>query len=330
MTSLRARMLNSIMRRRVKSRLAGCVTTLDARRVFLGTPLPGPFGARFIPAAPGGVAGEWVEAKAAFPVRATLFYLHGGGYIGMSPATHRELTGAFACRGFRVFAADYRLAPEHTFPAALDDAVAAWRALRTSVSGPIYAAGDSAGGGLTLALMLRLRDLSERNPDAACLFSPWTDLAVTGASTRTNESRDPLIVASGLAKVAAVYLAGADPQNPFASPLYGDFTGLPPLIFFVGDTEVLLDDTIRAAERARAAGVRVELRVGPDMPHVWPFLNRITPEGRCAMDEAAAFLLGVQESGESRRAPEDAVRDPICGLGRDLAPTESREVRPCS
>ncbi len=306
MASIRARLINSIMRRRVKSRLAGCVTLLEARQVFQGRPLPGPFGVRFTRAALGGIPGEWVEAKSAPPAGATLFYLHGGGYIGMSSATHRYLTGAFARRGFRVFAADYRLAPEHPFPAAVDDARAAWRGLRASVAGPVYAAGDSAGGGLTLALLMRLRDLHERGPDAACLFSPWTDLAVTGKSTRTNEWRDPLLVASGLGKVAAIYLDGADPRNPLASPLYGDFAGLPPLVFFVGDTEVLLDDTLRAAERGWKAGVHVELRVGPDMPHVWPFLNRVTPEGRSAMDEAAAFLHGVPEGRLGQAVRETA------------------------
>ena len=304
MASLRARLINSIMRRRVKGRLAACATSLDARKMFHGRPLPGPFGVVFAPAALGGVAGEWAEAKAGGPARATLFYLHGGGYIGMSPATHRHLTGAFARRGFRVFAADYRLAPEHPFPAAVEDATAAWLGLRARVAGPAYVAGDSAGGGLTLALLMRLRDLGERGPDGACLFSAWTDLAVTGASTRTNENRDPLLVSSGLERVAAAYLDGADPRTPLASPLYGDFAGLPPLIFFVGDTEILLDDTLRAAERARALGVPVELRVGPDMPHVWPFLNRITPEGRRAMDEAAAFLLGAPERAAIPAAAE--------------------------
>ncbi len=295
MVSLRGRMINFALRRGVKRRLAACATPLEARKVFDAASFPAPFGVRFTPAAIGGVAGEWAESKAVRSSRPTLFYLHGGGYIGMSPRTHRNLTGAFARRGFRVFAADYRLAPEHPFPAAVDDATAAWRALRAQVAGPAYVAGESSGGGLTLALLMHLRDLGEQGPDAACLFSPWTDLAVTGASARTNENRDPLLVSSGLATVAAAYLDGADPRTPLASPLYGDFAGLPPLIFFVGDTEILLDDTVRAAERARAAGVPVELRVAPDMPHVWPFLNRITPEARRAMDEAAAFLFGAPE-----------------------------------
>ncbi len=304
MASWRARVINFVLRRRVKRRLAACSTPLEARKVFSARPLPAPLGVRFTPAALGGVPGEWAEAKAAGPERTTLFYLHGGGYIGMSSATHRHLTGAFAQRGFRVFSADYRLAPEHPFPAAVEDATAAWRALRSRVAGPVCAAGDSAGGGLTLALLLRLRDLGERGPDGACLFSPWTDLAVTGASTRTNEERDPLLVASGLDEVAAAYLAGADPRNPLASPLYGDLSGLPPLMFFVGDTEILLDDTLRVVERARGAGVQVEVRIGTDMPHVWPFMNRVTPEGRRAMDEAAAFLLSVPERAAKQAARE--------------------------
>jgi acetyl esterase/lipase len=295
MTSLRARLVNSILRRWVRRRLAACATPLEARKVANAQWLPAPRGVRFTPSALAGVPGEWAEAKVAGPTRAALFYLHGGGYIAMSPATHRPLTGAFAKRGFHVFAADYRLAPEHPFPAAVDDATAAWRAFRAEVGGPACVAGDSAGGGLALALMMRLRDAGERSPDAACLFSPWTDLAVTGASTRANERRDPMIVASGLATTAAVYLGDADPRTPLASPVYGDFAGLPPLIVFVGDTEVLLDDSLRAAERALAAGVRVELRVEPDMPHVWPFMSRLLPEGRRAMDEAAAFLIAAAE-----------------------------------
>ena len=298
-TSVRARLINAVLRLREKPRLATCGTPLDARKVFEAAWFPAPLGVRFTPDALGGVPGEWAEAQAKSPSRATLFYLHGGGYIGMSAATHRNLTGAFARRGFRVFAADYRLAPEHPFPAAVEDAAAAWRALRKRVDGPAHVAGDSAGGGLALALMMALRDQGERGPDAACLFSPWTDLAATGDSVRTNAERDPLIVASGLTTIAAAYLGGADPRTPLASPLYGNFAGLPPLLFFVGDTEVLLDDSRQAAERANAAGVRVKLRVAPDMPHVWPFMHRLIPEARRAIDEAAAFLLGVAECAAS-------------------------------
>ncbi len=170
---------------------------------------------------------------------------------------------------------------------------AAWRALRAQVEGPIYVAGDSAGGGLALALMLNLRDHKEHGPDAACLFSPWTDLAATGASVKTNRDRDPVLAFDNVQMIAAAYAGEAGLRTPLISPLYGDLAGLPPMLVFVGDTEILLDDAKRVVERARSAGVFVELRIFPDMPHVWPGLNVILPEGRQALDEAAAFLLAA-------------------------------------
>ena len=292
MPSIRARLITFVVRHVTKKQLARCKTPLDVRRVFNSAKSFAPKGVTQTAATLGGVPGEWVEAKGVAP-RATLLYLHGGGYVGMSPATHRAVTGAFAKRGFRVFAVDYRLAPEHPFPAALDDATAAWRALRASVEGPVHVAGDSAGGGLTLALLLNLKGLGERLPDGACMFSPWTDLAVTGASMKTNAARDPLLVSEGIEAITGAYLGGADPRNPLASPLYGDYAGLPPLIFYVGDSEILLDDTLRAAEKARAAGVKVESHVFEGVPHVWQIMARIMPEARRSMDDAATFLLAA-------------------------------------
>ena len=209
----------------------------------------------------------------------------------MSPKTHRAITGGFALRGFRVFAPDYRRAPEHRFPAALDDALAAWRALREVAKGPIYLAGDSAGGGLALALMLNLRDLGEAGPEAACVFSPWTDLAVTGESAVTNREADPLLAFDGVEDLVKHYIGDADPRAPLISPLYGDYRGLAPFIAFAGSTEILLDDSTRVATKARAAGVHVELNIYPDMPHVWPAAQQILPEGRKALDEASRFLV---------------------------------------
>lgn len=292
MTSLRAHLINFALRHTVKRGLAKSKTPHDVRRVFNSARSFPPRGVTFTPATLGGVPGEWVEAKDARPT-ATLLYLHGGGYVGMSPRTHRAITGAFARRGFRVFAADYRLAPEHVFPAALDDATAAWTALRAAAQGPAFIAGDSAGGGLTLALLLNLRDKGLPLPDAAIAFSPWTDLAITGATMRSNAKRDPLLVSDGIETIASAYLGGADARNPLASPLYGDYAGLPPILFSVGDTEILLDDSLRAAERAKAAGVVTKTCVAHDMPHVFVFANRWTPEARHAMDEAAAFLHGA-------------------------------------
>lgn len=289
MTSLRARLINFALRHSVKRGLARSKTPQDVRRVFNSAKSFPPRGVTFSPATLGGVPGEWVEATAA-PAIGTLLYLHGGGYVGMSPRTHRAITGAFARRGLRVFAADYRLAPEHPFPAALEDATAAWRALRAAAQGPAYVAGDSAGGGLTLALLLNLRDQRLPLPDAAIAFSPWTDLAITGATMKSNAKRDPLLVSDGIQTIVDAYLGAADPRNPLASPLYGDYTGLPPILFSVGDTEILLDDCLRAAERAKAAGVTTKTCVERDMPHVFVFANRWTPEARRAMDEAADFL----------------------------------------
>jgi acetyl esterase/lipase len=220
-----------------------------------------------------------------------LLYLHGGGHVAMSAKTHRAITGGFARRGFRVVAPDYRLAPEHVFPAALDDVIAVWRALREEVDGPIFLAGDSSGGGLCLALLLALRERGEEGPAAACLFSPWTDLATTGESLEKNRERDPMQSVACMRMLAAAYAGGADLRTPLISPLYGDLTGLPPLAIFVGDTEILLDDSRRLAQRARAVGVSAELHIRANAPHAWPLLSAIMPEGAAALDEATAFLL---------------------------------------
>jgi monoterpene epsilon-lactone hydrolase len=290
MAKLRTQLINFAIRGLVKRRLAACRTPLDVRKAFNGTPSLAPRGVRFSPATIGGLSGEWAEPKAGANGFGALLYLHGGGYVGMSARTHRAVTGGFALRGFRVFSPDYRLAPEHIFPAALDDVAAVWRALREQVKGPIFVAGDSSGGGLAVALLLTLRDQREPAPAAACLFSPWTDFAVTGASLTVNRDRDPMQVAACLRMLSAAYVGQTDPRMPLVSPIYGDLAGLPPLVIFVGADEILLDDSKRLAERARMSGVAADLRVYPDMPHAWPLLSAIMPEGREALDEATTFL----------------------------------------
>jgi acetyl esterase/lipase len=287
---LRTALVNLVIRVLIKPRLAACRTPLDVRKAFAATPALAPKGVRFTKAALGGVAGEWAAAKRGAVDFGAMLYLHGGGYAAMSARTHRAITGGFARRGFRVFAPDYRLAPEHQFPAALDDAASTWRALRAEVEGPIFVAGDSAGGGLAAALLLHLRDLGEAGPTAACFFSPWADLAVTGESLTVNRDRDPMQVASAFRMLAGAYLGAADPRLPLASPIYGDFAGLPPLLAFVGDAEILLDDARRLIERASLAGVAADLRVYPDMPHAWPLLGPMIPEARAALDEATGFM----------------------------------------
>jgi epsilon-lactone hydrolase len=287
---VRTFLINFLIRRLVKRRLAACRTPLDVRKAFASTPSITPRGVRFSQSRIGDIAGEWAESKKGGAVYGTLLYLHGGGYVSMSPRTHRSVAGDFALRGFRVFTPDYRLAPEHIFPAALKDVIAVWRALRAEVEGPIFVAGDSSGGGLAVALMLSLRDDGDQGPAAACLFSPWTDLACTGESLKLNRERDPMQATDCLEMLARTYVGQADPRLPFLSPLYGDLTGLPPLLIFVGDTEVLLDDSKRLADRAQSQGVSSKLRIYADVPHAWPLLSAILPQGREAVDEAAVFL----------------------------------------
>jgi monoterpene epsilon-lactone hydrolase len=246
----------------------------------------------------GGVPGEWVEGGATS--KAVLLYLHGGGYFACSARTHRPFTTAFARRGFRVFAPNYRLAPENPFPAAVMDAVAAYRALMPSVI-----AGDSAGGGLALATLVKLRDEGDALPAAAALFSPLTDLAGSGNSRQTNDKRCAMFHGKGLRRAAEFYLCGGDPRNPLASPLYADLKGLPPLLIHVGADETLLDDSTMLAERARAAGVAVELKVFPAVPHVWQMFHRFLPEGRQSLDAAAEFLSRASaQAGDDGRQTE--------------------------
>ncbi len=236
--------------------------------------------------------GEWIEASNGKHAR-TLLYFHGGGYFFCSPATHRPITFALAAGAeAQTFALDYRLAPEHRFPAAVDDAVAAYRRLLADGTPPqrIVFGGDSAGGGLALAAMLALRDAGDPLPAGAVLFSPWTDLAATGASLTTNTKRDVMFYGDGIAKGAAIYLGDAAPTHPLASPLYADLKGLPPLFIQASDSEVLLDDSTRLADKAAKAGVSVSFKAWRGLPHVWQIFAPILPEGRAALAEAAGFI----------------------------------------
>ena len=270
MARFRLHLINLAIRVLVKRRLASCRSPLDVRKAFNGTPpLNAPSGVRFSQATVGGVSGEWAEPKTGAAGFGILLYLHGGGYVGMSARTHRAITGGFALRGLRVFCPNYRLAPEHLFPAALNDVAAVWRALRKRIEGPIFVAGDSSGGGLAIALLLELRDQGDQQPVAACLFSPWTDFAVSGASMTVNSERDPMQVPQCLRMLAAAYAGTADPRTPLLSPINGDLKGLSPMAIFVGADEILLDDSKRLAERARMGGVLTNLSVYPDVPHAW-------------------------------------------------------------
>jgi len=239
-----------------------------------------------------GVPAEWVSARGAAADRAVL-YLHGGGYVLGSIGTHRELAARISqAAGTRCLVIDYRLGPEYPFPAAVEDAVRAYRWLLDAGYAPerLAIAGDSAGGGLTVATLLALRDARLPLPATAVCISPWVDLAGEGESMTTREKVDPMVTRAPLLAMAKNYLGGADPKTPLASPLYGDLRGLPPLLIQVGDHETLLDDSTRLAERARKAGVEVELEVWPEMIHVWHAFAALVPEGRDAIERIGAHL----------------------------------------
>ena len=299
MASFQARLSVWIVKWRVKRRLKGVRDYRIARKILRPDPYKVPSAVQISPAPIGGVPGELLEGPS--PGNTVLLYLHGGGYFACSAETHRPITAFFALQGFRVFTPDYRLAPENPFPAAVDDAVAFYRGLLRAGYPPerIVVAGESAGGGLTLSLMLALRSAGVLLPAAAALFSPWTDLAATGDSIRTNSNRCAMFHGPGVAFSARYYLGDVDPRNPLASPLYADLTGLPPLLIHVGADEVLRDDSTRLAERARAAGVSVELKIWPVVPHAWQLAPHLIPEARQSLRESAAFFRAHSAAQES-------------------------------
>src|SRR5262245_10191132 len=221
-----------------------------------------------------------------------VLYFHGGAYTLGTAALLRDFTwrigaAARAC----VLYFDYRLAPEHPFPAALEDAVAVYRRLAARFDpARIAFLGDSAGGGLALATLYKLREEAVPLPAAVVAVSPWTDLALTGPSVEANAAADPTLNVAVLPALANDYLSGADPRNHYASPLYGDPSGLPPTLIHVGSDEILHDDAVRMADKFRAAGCEVEIEVWPRMPHAWHLYARILPEGRRAIERIGTFL----------------------------------------
>jgi epsilon-lactone hydrolase len=241
----------------------------------------------------GGVGAEWIVPPEAASDRVIL-YLHGGGYVMGSINTHRAMVARIArAAEARGLALDYRLAPEHPFPAAVDDATAAYRWLLSQgyKPGKIVIAGDSAGGGLTIATLLALRASGVAMPAAAVPISPWTDMEGTGDSVRSKAGKDPMADIEALRSMAKKYVGEHDARNPLASPLHADFHGLPPMLIQVGEAEILLDDSTRVAERAKAAGVDVELEVWDDMIHVWHVFAKLLPEGQQAIDKIGRFVI---------------------------------------
>jgi len=254
--------------------------TLDERRVMFAPggvlyPLPQDVAVTEVDA--GGVPAHWLTAPGVDTER-VLLYLHGGGYRMGSFRSHGELAARLGrASGLRVLLLDYRLAPEHPFPAALDDAVAAWRWLRAEQgfqASSLAVAGDSAGGGLALALLVMLRDSGQDLPAALGLMSPWTDLTLSGASMSERVGDDPVLTPEVVRQLARDYLAETDPSAGLASPLFASLVSLPPMLVQVGGAELLLSDSERLADAASAVGVDVTLNVGDGLPHVYQSSSR--------------------------------------------------------
>jgi epsilon-lactone hydrolase len=255
----------------------------------------------FVPRPPRGTQTTAIDAHGIAAVRIAVrqarsdryvLYFHGGGYtIGTAPL-YRDFTWRVGHAAHaHVLFFDYRLAPEHPFPAAIDDAVRVYRWLNARLDPrQIAFMGDSAGGGLLLATLYKLRDEGVALPRAAVAVSPWTDLALTGSSLQTNAAVDPMLDVDKLPALVNGYLAGTDPRHPYASPLYGDATGLPPTLIHVGSDEILRDDAVRMADKLKTAGCDVEIEVWPRMPHAWHLYARIVPEARHAIERIGAFL----------------------------------------
>ena len=255
----------------------------------------------------GGVArGEWIEPAAnASRTRGVLMYVHGGGYVACSSATHRPVTASLArLTGMRVLAADYRLAPESRFPAALDDVITLYQWLVTegAPGEPVSLAGESAGGGLVLALAQHARDAGLPRPACVAALSPWADLSGSGASVRANEGRCAMFRHENIPAFAMAYLGHAHAFDPRASPLMGDWSGLPPVLLQVGSGELLLDDARRVHERITRSGGASTLQVYDDAPHGWHLLAPWMPEANVALRAVAAFVAEHGTGGMAANA----------------------------
>lgn len=295
--SVARRILNPYLRLTEKRHLARVEDPAALRRNFeikARMFFRAPFGTRYEKGALGGVPVQWAMARGvrreAGPL---LLFLHGGGYVFGSSTTHRamlarlsQLTGLPACLP------DYRLAPEHPFPAAVEDALAVYRAVEDWPGGVVIG-GDSAGGGLALAVVAEVLRTGGKVPLGVFAMSPLTDMTYSGESVAANAAADVMLPASRVEESAEMYLDGADAEDPRASPLFADFTGGPPVWLCAGDTEILLDDTRRMAERLEAQGVPVDLRIERDVPHVWPYFQGLMPEAMATLREIAGWVSSL-------------------------------------
>jgi monoterpene epsilon-lactone hydrolase len=242
-----------------------------------------------------GVKAEWTSTPDADPSSAVL-YLHGGGYVICSLESHRHLMAEVGrASGARTLAIDYRLAPEHPFPAPVEDTVAAYRYLLDSGIKPnrIALAGDSAGGGLVVASLLAIREAGLPLPGCGWCISPWVDMEALGVSFNDRADADPTVQKATILMMAQWYLGGADPRHPHAAPIYGDLRGLPPLLIQVGAAETLLDDSVALARKAGAADVMVDLQIWPEMIHIWHIYFPMLAAGRRAIAAGGSFVRNV-------------------------------------
>ena len=311
MPSMRARLVNAYVRRKLKPLPLADMPADDVRAVMEKGALP------FLPkgvrretvASP--VAGEWHRPEGGLATGLTagigdqgaaILYFHGGGYFFGSPRTHRSLTYRLAkSTGVPVFSAIYRLAPENPCPAAIDDAKAAYRWLLSTGLSPdsIILGGDSAGGGLALALMQALKSEGGPQPAGAVLYSPWVDLTCSGDAYRENAESDAMFRAEHVRRGGALYAGVAPLDDPRVSPLFGAFDGLAPFKIFVSNAELFRDDALRVAEKARMANVRVDLRRFDDLVHVWPVFAPLMPEAGIAIADTTRFVLSRLEAGRA-------------------------------
>ncbi|MDE2594377.1 MAG: alpha/beta hydrolase [Burkholderiales bacterium] len=285
------------LRYKFKRETRGTLNVERARRMVndmarRNPPVPKAVRHQPLPAQNGLCAAEWLKVD---QPQSTVLYFHGGGYFFCGLDTHRPVCAYLAKSAqAQVLSVDYRLAPEHVFPAAIDDGVAWWKALLDQGIDPknVVFGGDSAGGGLTVAVLVAARDAGLPMPAGAVLFSPWTDLSCSGNSMRTQAQADVMFDPQALPQAAQFYLAGRPANTPLASPLFADLQGLPPLMIHASEHEVLLDDSTRLHGKALQQGVQSELHLKPKMPHVWPTMV-LLPEARDSLQQTVAFMRRV-------------------------------------
>ncbi len=302
MPSIQSRILRFFIRRvNIFNAKNTPVPALRRRTDTAARLLPNPVGVSVQKGEVGGVPGEWIIPKGA-PSDRALLYMHGGGFMFCSPSTHRAMIARLAvAAGTRAFSVNYRLAPEHPFPAAPDDCREAYLGLLRSGIPPqrIVVAGDSAGGNLALALLLALREAGEPLPAAAVCLSPVTDLAFTGESNRTKADIDPIFpraTSQSLTfNIQSGYIGSENPRQGRISPLFADLRGLPPILLHVGEDEILLDDSMRMAERVRAAGGQAEVVVWSGMWHVFQVFAPFVPEANRSIARIGDFIREMQE-----------------------------------